>query len=57
MGSGQGSIMRNVIVCSLSIVRVIKSRKLKWADNIARMEEGCNAFKMLTGKPSGKRPL
>ena len=36
---------------------MIKSRKLKWAGNVARMEEGRIAFKILIGKPTGKRPL
>ena len=40
-----------------SIVRVIKSRKLRWAGHVDRMEEGRSAFKILTGKPTGKRPL
>ena len=40
-----------------NIVRVIKSRRLIWAGHVARMEESRNAFKMLTGKPTGKRPL
>ena len=40
-----------------NIVRVIKSRRLRWAGHIARMEEGRSAFKILTGKPTGKRPL
>ena len=40
-----------------NIVRVIKSRRLGWAGHVARMEEGRNAFKILTGKPTGKRPL
>ena len=39
------------------IVRVIKSRRLRWADHVARMEEGRSAFKILTGTPTGKRPL
>ena len=39
------------------IVRVIKSRRLRWAGHVARMEEGRSAFKMLTGEPTGKRPL
>ena len=33
---------------------VIKSRRLRWAGHIARMEEGRSAFKILTGKPTGK---
>jgi hypothetical protein len=36
---------------------VIKTRRLKWAGCVARMEEGGSAFKILTGKPTGKRPL
>ena len=35
---------------SPNIVRVIKSRRLRWASNVARMEENGNTFKMLTGK-------
>ena len=42
---------------SPNIVRVIKSKRLRWAGHVVRMEEGRNAFKMLTGKPIGKRPL
>ena len=42
---------------SPNIVRVIKSRRLRWAGHVARMEEGRSAFKMLTGKRTGKRPL
>ena len=42
---------------SSNIVRVIISRRLRWAGHVARMEEGRSAFKMFTGKPTGKRPL
>ena len=42
---------------SPNIVRVIKSRRLRWAGHVARMEEGRSAFKILTGKSNGKRPL
>ena len=42
---------------SPNIVRVIKSTRLRWAGYVARMEEGRSAFKILTGKPTGKRPL
>ena len=45
------------LYCSPNIVRVIKSRRLRWAGHVARMEEGRSAFKILTGKPTGKRPL
>ena len=59
MGSGEGSTMRNFIVCTLSpnVVRVIKSRRLRWPGHVARMEEVRSAFKLLTGKPTGKRDL
>ena len=42
---------------SPNIVRVIKSRRLRWAGHVARIEGGRSAFKILTGKPTGKRPL
>ena len=42
---------------SPNIVRVIKSRRLRWVRHLARMEEGRSAFKILTGKPTEKRPL
>ena len=36
-------------------VRVIKSRSMRWAGHVAIMEEGRRAFKILTGKPTGKK--
>ena len=42
---------------SPNIVRVIESTRLRWTRHVARMEEGRSAFKILTGKPTGKRPL
>ena len=36
---------------------MIKSRRLRWAGHVARMEEGRSAFKILTGKPTGMIPL
>ena len=42
---------------SPNIVRVIKSRRLRWAWHVARIEEGRSAFKILTGKPTRKRHL
>ena len=39
------------------LIRVIKSRRLRWAGHVTRMEETRRAFKMLTGKPTGKRLL
>ena len=42
---------------SPNIGRVIKSRRLRWAGHVARMKEGRGAFKILTGTPTGKKPL
>ena len=42
---------------SPNIVRMIQSRRLRWAGHVARMEEGRSAFKILTDTPIGKRPL
>jgi hypothetical protein len=38
-------------------VRVIKSRKMRWAGHVARMVEGRGVYRVLVGKPEGKRPL
>jgi hypothetical protein len=42
---------------SPSIIRIIKSRRMKWVGHVARMGEKRNAYKLLVGKPEGKRPL
>jgi len=42
---------------SPNIVRVIKSRRMRWAGHVARMGEEMGAYKVLVGKPEGKRPL
>ena len=36
---------------------MIKCRRLRWAGHVARMRKGRSAFKILSGKPTGKRPL
>ena len=55
MGSGEGFTVRKFIVCTVHVIfRVIKSRKLRWAGHLARMEEGRSAFKILTGTPTRK---
>jgi hypothetical protein len=40
---------------SPNIVRIIKSKRLRWAAHVARMEEGRSAFKILIGKPTGSK--
>ena len=47
----------HILYRSPKIVKVIKSRRLRWAGHVARMEEGKSVFKILTDKPIGKRPL
>jgi hypothetical protein len=47
----------NDLYSSPNIVRVIKSRRMRWAGNVARMEEGRVVHKVLVGKPEGNRPL
>jgi hypothetical protein len=42
---------------SPSIVRVIKSRRLRWVGHVARMGEGIDVYRILVGRPEGKRPL
>jgi hypothetical protein len=39
------------------IIRIIKSRRMRWAGHVARMGEKRNAYRLLVGKPEGKRPL
>jgi hypothetical protein len=42
---------------SPDIVRQIKSRRMRWAGHVARMGDGRNVYRVLVGKPEGKRPL
>jgi len=45
------------LYCSPNIVRVIKSRRMRWAGHVARMGERRGVYRVLVGKPEGKRPL
>jgi hypothetical protein len=53
--------LRNVklhnLYSSPSIIRMIKSRRMRWAGHVARMGEKRNACRIVMGKPEGKRPL
>jgi hypothetical protein len=42
---------------SQNIVRVIKSRKMRWTGHVERMGEGRGVYRILVGRPEGKRPL
>jgi hypothetical protein len=54
---------RNLIIViitrssSPNIIRMIKSRRIRWAGHVAQTGETRNAYKLLVGKPEGKRPL
>jgi hypothetical protein len=48
---------RNDLYCSPNIVRVIKSRRMRWAGHVVRMEERRGVYRDLMGIPEGKRPL
>jgi len=40
-----------------NIVRVVKSRRMRWAGHVAGIGEGRGVYRFLVGKPEGKRPL
>jgi hypothetical protein len=42
---------------SLNIVRVIKSSRMRWVGHVACMGEGRGVYRVLVGRPEGKRPL
>jgi hypothetical protein len=42
---------------SQSIIRIIKSRRMRWVGHVARMGEKRNEYRLMVGKPEGKRPL
>jgi hypothetical protein len=42
---------------SPSIIRIITSRRMRWAGHVARMGEKRNVYRLLVGKPEGKKPL
>ena len=45
------------LYCSPNIVRVIRSIRMRWVVHVARMGEGRGVYRVLVGKPEGKRPL
>jgi hypothetical protein len=42
---------------SRNVSKIIKSRRMRWAGHVARMGKKMNAYRLLVGKPEGKRPL
>jgi len=45
------------LYCLPNTVRVVKSRRMRWARHVTRMGEGRRVHRVLVGKPEGKRPL
>jgi hypothetical protein len=45
------------VYSSPSIIRIIKSRRMRWAGHVAQMGETRSSYRLLVGKPEGKRPL
>jgi hypothetical protein len=59
--TGEWRKLHNEELCDLysssSIIRIIKSRRMRWAGHVTRMGEKRNAYRLLVGKPEGKRSL
>jgi hypothetical protein len=53
--------LHNEELCDLysspNTIRMVKSRRMRWTGHVARMWEKRNAYRLLVGKPEGKRPL
>jgi len=45
------------LYCSPNIILVIKSRRMRWTELVARMGEKTGAYPVLVGRPEGKKPL
>jgi hypothetical protein len=45
------------LYCSPSIIRIVKSRRMRWEGHVARKGKKRNTYRLLVGKPEGKRPL
>jgi hypothetical protein len=58
MDNGENCIMMNFTACILHLTfRMIKSRRMRWAGHVACMGEGRGVYRVLVGRPEGKRPL
>jgi hypothetical protein len=59
--TGEWRRLQNEVLTGLysspNIIRVIKSRKMRWAGHVARMEERRCAYRILVGRREGRRPL
>jgi hypothetical protein len=56
-GEWRSCSMRNFIICIHPQISLGKSKRMRWAEYVARMGEERKVCKVLVGKPEGKRPL
>ena len=49
--------MINLVTGNNTVIKSLKSRRLRWEGHVARMEQSRSAYRVLVGKPEGKRPL
>jgi hypothetical protein len=47
----------NDLYSSPNVIRVIKSRRMRWTGHVARMGEKRGVYRILVGRPEGRRPL
>jgi hypothetical protein len=47
----------NDLYSSPNVIRVIKSKRMRWVGHVARMGEGRGAYRILVGRPEGRGPL
>jgi hypothetical protein len=47
----------HIVYSSPDIIRLVKSRRMRWEGHVARIEEEMNVYRVLMGKSQGKRPL
>jgi hypothetical protein len=45
------------VYSSSNVVRIIKTRRMRWVGHVARLEANCNAYSVMVGKPEGKRAV
>ena len=56
-GNGENYIMRRLMICTAELTVWAITSKIGWTVHVARMYEKRGAYRVLVGKPEGKRPL
>jgi len=56
MYSPSGRLFEHAVFCGMFFMRVLKSRRMRWAGHVTPMGEGRGVHRVLVGKPEGKRP-